>query len=265
LTDGRRAPSPPAAFSRNGDSRCCVSLVLFLLLTVLAACGGSHEQTSPLTVRLVQGDSGPRSYTLGCSPPSGTASDPERICAAIEHEPGLLTSHPGADHSCPYGPPAVVLAGTWSGHPIHARFSVCTSGQEQAVATWIQLLHYGPVHVLHASRPRAGQPKLILRQHAPGLTRAYPSGAVWHLRITDSKTGRTAFAANIYYGFRGSEPVSLPPGTYRVESAELVCHGNCSQLSAPVDSCARTVSLANQALPLVIDEHAHHPCQIKTT
>jgi hypothetical protein len=239
------------------------SLVVVLLLSSLIGCGARNDHPSSLTVSLVHGAAGPRSYMLRCSPPRGTAPDPQGICAAIKHEPALLTSHPGMDHSCPYGPPAVVLASTWSGRPIHARFSVCTSGQEQGAATWIQLLRYGPVHVLHASKPHSGQAELLLRQHAPGLTRTYPYGAVWRVRITRA-TGWTAFAAKIYYGLRGSWPVSLPSGLHRVESAELVCHGNCNHLSAPVDRCARTISLAKQSLALVVEAHAGHPCQIKT-
>jgi hypothetical protein len=246
-------------------TRTVMMLVSVLAIAFAAGCGGGHPRSVSLTIRLVQGGFGPRSYTLSCLPPGGTAPGPAKICAAIRQRPSLLIAHRGAGHSCPYGPPVVVVSGSWAGRRVGAGFSVCTSGQENQAARWIQLLHYGPVRVLRAAKAKAGLASLVLSQRAPGLTRVYQYGAIWQLAIKQVASGRTAFAADFYTGFRGAWPVRLPPGEYRIESAELVCNGNCDQLSAPTDRCARVIRLENGTLPILIDVHAGRVCQISVT
>ena len=240
-------------------------LMAALAIAFAAGCGGGHSRSSSLTIRLVHGGFGPRSYTLSCRPPGGTAPGPVKICAAIKQQPSLLIAHRGVGHSCPYGPPLVVISGSWASRRIGVAFSVCTSGQENQAAKWIQLLQYGPVRVLQAPTAKAGLASLVLSQRAPGLTRVYQYGAIWQLRIKQVASGRTVFAADFYIGFRGGWPVRLPPGQYRIESGELVCNGNCERLSIPTDRCARTITLDKGTLRIVIDVHAGRACQISAT
>jgi hypothetical protein len=93
--------------------------------------------------------------------------------------------------------------------------------------------------------------------------------AGWHGSWTgeDLRGDQTApVAADLASGgFRGAWPVRLPPSQYRIESAELVCNGNCDHLSAPTDRCARTIRLDNGTLRIVIDAHAGRVCQINVT
>jgi len=94
---------------------------------------------------------GSSGYELRCGPAGGTVPHPARICAAITRDPALLYSFPGPGHSCPPGAPAVSIAGSWNGKPLHSMFSVCTGGQKRQAGVWAGLLPsttaLGTVHI----------------------------------------------------------------------------------------------------------------------
>lgn len=107
----------------------------------------------PGDIRIVQGAGmiGSFGYRLRCDPAGGTVPDPARICAAIAHQPALLYSFPGPDHSCPFGGANISLDGRWNGKPLHSTFSVCIAGQEDLAGAWSALLPdlhvLGTVHI----------------------------------------------------------------------------------------------------------------------
>jgi hypothetical protein len=96
----------------------------------------------PGSVRVVESGSwlGSVGFELRCDPTGGTVPDPARICAAIRSDPALLYSFPGPDHTCPFGPPAISLTGSWDHKRLRSSFSVCTGGQEQEAGDWAGLL-----------------------------------------------------------------------------------------------------------------------------
>jgi len=103
----------------------------------LPGTGGGAGDVRVIELGTMAGSFG---YELRCDPAGGTVPHPDRICAAIARHPALLYSFPGPDHSCPAGGPAVSIAGSWHGKPLHSTFSVCTGGQEQQAGAWAGLL-----------------------------------------------------------------------------------------------------------------------------
>ena len=71
----------------------------------------------------------------------------------------------------------------------------------------------------------------------------YIEGSIWHLRVTGS-AGDSVLDSD-----PKDDRVSLQiaPGTYRLESYERQCDGNCGILSPPSDDCTGTVTAQAQA------------------
>ena len=136
---------------------------------IAVGCGSSPS--TALRIDLTRGVFGSRSYTLRCSPTGGTVSNAAALCTAIKTDTSLTLSHPGGDHSCPYGPPLVRVTGRRSGRRVDAQFSVCRFGQERSAARWIESVGYGPLWVTAASTSaarcrRRGSPQCSSRDHA---------------------------------------------------------------------------------------------------
>ena len=95
-----------------------------------------------LTISVVGGDAGDRSYTLACDPAAGTVRDPAAACGTLAQHPELLKTIQGDDHSCP-PLPAFQIDGTFQDVAVSASFSSCVYGQEDGTAQWSRLVRYG--------------------------------------------------------------------------------------------------------------------------
>jgi hypothetical protein len=224
-----------AYFPAMGRNAGLLLLCLAGLAVIATGCGGSSSSTA-LRIDLTYGAFGSRSYVLRCSPAAGTVSKPSAVCAAIKTDKTLLVSHPGADHSCPYGPPRVHVIGRSGGQTVDAQFSVCTAGQEHSAARWNQLVGYGPLWVQTSSHVTGTLVSVRLRI-AHTITRTYQYGVVTEVRVSSASASPPVYAARAYYGFDGLIQTRLQPGKYVLSTAIRECLGNCDRLSAPRRRC----------------------------
>jgi hypothetical protein len=71
------------------------------------------------------------------------------------------------------------------------------------------------------------------------LGHLYIEGSVASLRVTRG-------SASVYAGRLGNgKAFSLSPGTYRLDSYQELCIGNCGHLGLPIDRCGTTIHVAS--------------------
>jgi hypothetical protein len=128
--------------------RVLIPALLLLGLTGLGSAvarGGSRiatpMQASPATdLRIVLVDYlfGEETYRLSCSPPSGTAPNPQAICAAITSEPSLVFGQASVPPSCPQASrrTEVKVSGTYMGKTVATVFGPCRSYQSDLGERW---------------------------------------------------------------------------------------------------------------------------------
>ena len=105
---------------------------LAVLLVVLAAgCGGSAKLArTRLTLTALNPNVGMAVFHLDCQPTGGDVSDPAAACAALAHNPKLVTSP--TPYTCLGGPWSwfdVTISGRLAGTPVHEKFSTCWTRQ----------------------------------------------------------------------------------------------------------------------------------------
>jgi hypothetical protein len=115
-------------------------LVAVALAAVAGGCGGggNHDQTR-LSIR-ADNDMARYDFTLRCNPAAGSVPDPVALCATLTHQPMLVETKPGFDHSCPFNRD-VHLVGIFEGQRVEKFFSICRGGTEALANQWMSLLH----------------------------------------------------------------------------------------------------------------------------
>ena len=84
-------------------------------------------------------------------------------------------------------------------------------------------------------------------------------GSIWHVRVVDSD-GSAVLDKKLS---DDSVSVSLGAGTYKLESEELPCDGNCSNLDPPTDGCSQELTAtAGQVLAATITVKPSRGCSI---
>lgn len=143
--------------------------VLLLMLPLTAACGSGMDLAgTQLTVTAVNPNVGQAVFHLDCGPVGGDVSDPSSACAALGHDPTLITSP--QPFPCLGGPSSwfdMTISGRLAGKRVHRKFSTCWTSQ-MATLDKLGLAKSLERHVL---RRRHG---LVL----PGLKRTFPPGAL---------------------------------------------------------------------------------------
>jgi hypothetical protein len=256
-----------AYFSAMGRNAGLLLLCLAGLAVIATGCGGSSSSTA-LRIDLTYGAFGSRSYVLRCSPAAGTFPDAAAVCDAVKADKSLFVSHPGADHSCPYGPPLVRVTGRSRGQKVDAQFSVCTTGQERSAFRWIELGGYGPLWVMQPSGQTSGARVSVGMRIASGISGLYPYGIVRDLRLLPrSPAAAPVFRARVYYGFGPPSRVEtyLKAGKYVLSNSVRECLGGCDRLSASRSSCSLAFSATTaQRVRLDVRVKADGTCLIQT-
>jgi hypothetical protein len=155
---------------------------------------------------------GPVTYALRCSPPSGSAPDPQAICAAIASQPSLVLSGPGQDHSCP-PTPSVDVQGTYGGKPVSVEFSACLAGQGDLISRWLDLLPASAT--LDAVRLDRGLGPLTL-----GQSRAAVQALLGPAKRVSA--GIDVYESGLAEGFLKATPVMLGVGYDRAGRLETL-------------------------------------------
>jgi hypothetical protein len=115
-----------------------------LIASIVAGCGGAGRSSTELRVHLFRAYAGVADYTVRCDPNGSTVKDPDGVCVALRHAPGLLRFHAaGWDHPCP-GAPGVRVTGISAGRTVAVTFAPCKTGQEQWATRWMHLVGYTP-------------------------------------------------------------------------------------------------------------------------
>jgi hypothetical protein len=87
----------------------------------------------------------------------------------------------------------------------------------------------------------------------------YIEGSIWHVRVVDSD-GSAVLDKKVA---NDSVSVSLGPGTYELESEELPCDGNCSNLDPPADRCSEKLTVeSGQQLAATVTLRPSKGCSI---
>jgi hypothetical protein len=87
----------------------------------------------------------------------------------------------------------------------------------------------------------------------------YIEGTVWHVRIVDSD-GAAVLDRRL---LDDSISLRLEQGRYRLESEELPCDGNCSNLDPPADTCKTDFQVeSDQDLAATVTLRPLHGCKI---
>jgi hypothetical protein len=106
-------------------------LLLALLVLALAGCGGGTNLAgTKLTLTAVNPNVGQAVFHLDCAPAGGDVSDPAAACAALAHDPTLVTSP--QPFTCLGGPSSwfdMTISGRLDGKPVDQSFSTCWTPQ----------------------------------------------------------------------------------------------------------------------------------------
>jgi len=144
-------------------------LVLGLLVLGLTGCGGGMNLSgTKLTLTAINPNVGQAVFHLDCGPTGGDVTDPSAACAALGHDPKLITSP--RPFTCIGGPSSwfdMTISGRLAGKPVHRKFSTCWTPQ-MATLDKLGLARSLGRHVL---RRRHG---VVL----PGIPHTFPSGAL---------------------------------------------------------------------------------------
>jgi hypothetical protein len=146
-----------------------LAVVLLVLLPLTAACGSSTNLAgTKLTLTAVNPNVGQAVFRLDCGPAGGDVADPSSACAALGHDPTLVTAP--QPFTCVGGPTSwfdMTISGRLAGKAVHRKFSTCWTPQ-MATLDKLGLAKSLERHVL---RRRHG---LML----PGLKRTFPPGTL---------------------------------------------------------------------------------------
>jgi hypothetical protein len=206
----------------------CSAVCATFVVLAATGCGAHHARVrgGELRIDLVDGAFGPRHYDIHGTPPYAKRVWPQTVCRAVAVASGLLHARSGATHSCPGGPPTVVVRGAFDGERLDSRFSVCVGGQEQEAARWLQLLRYGPSVVLAHAPAGAARAEVCLHL-PPAVLPLRSQQTVWHVLVEPTPSSfRPAFEAMYYKPL----PIrfALRPGMYVGRAEEALCGGNCN-------------------------------------
>jgi hypothetical protein len=179
-------------------------------------------------------DFGPVTYALGCSPATGSAPDPQAICAAIASRPALVLSGPGRDHSCP-PTPSVDVQGTYDGKPVNVSFSACLAGQDDLISRWLALLPGSAT--LDAVRLDRGLGPLTLGQSRAAVQALL--GPAKHI-----SAGIDVYQSGVDEGFLKATPVTLRVGYDRAGRVQTLS-SNLIALTLDGHKIASTAQRAN--------------------
>ncbi len=145
------------------------ALALALLVLALTGCGsGLNLAGTKLTLTAVNPNVGQAVFHLDCGPAGGDVSDPAAACAALAHDPTLVTSP--QPFNCIGSTSSwfdMTISGSLRGKPVHRKFSTCWTPQ-MATLKRLGLASSLERHVLQ-------------RRHGviqPGIRRAFPPGTL---------------------------------------------------------------------------------------
>jgi hypothetical protein len=144
-------------------------LVLGLLVLGLTGCGGGMNLAGTrLTLTAVNPNVGQAVFHLDCAPTGGDVTDPSAACAALGHDPKLVTApQPFMCIGSTTSWFDMTISGRLAGKPVHRKFSTCWTPQ-MATLDKLGLARSLSRHVL---RRRHG---VVL----PGATRTFPPGTL---------------------------------------------------------------------------------------
>jgi hypothetical protein len=144
-------------------------LLALLVLSAAAGCGGGMNLGgTKLTLTAVNPNAGQAVFDLDCGPTGGDVTDPSAACAALAHDPTLVTSP--QPFNCVGGPSSwfdMTISGRLAGKPVHRKFSTCWTPQ-MATLDKLGLARSLGRHVLRRRRA------LVL----PGIKRTFPPGTL---------------------------------------------------------------------------------------
>jgi hypothetical protein len=144
-------------------------LVLGLSVLVLAGCGsGMNLARTKLRLTAVNPNVGRAVFHLDCGPAGGDVSDPSAACAALGHDPRLITAP--QPFTCLGGPTSwfdVTISGRLAGKPVHRTFSTCWTPQMATLGK----LGFASSLESHVLPRRRGQVQ-------PGTKRTFRRGAL---------------------------------------------------------------------------------------
>jgi len=150
-----------------------------VLVALAAGCGsGAHGTATRLTFSALNTNVGLAVFHLDCAPAGGDVTDPASACAALAHDPKLVTAP--KPYTCLGGPTSwfdVTISGRLAGKPVHRQFSTCWA---HGMAT-LDELHLFKNFNRHI-RPRRTRTLVV------GIPHTFPPGA---LRPGDLVTCRT--------------------------------------------------------------------------
>ncbi len=112
-----------------------------------------------------------------------------------------------------------------------------------------------------AKEPTGGGDGSLRVKHVldPAAEEHYMEGSIWHVRVVDSD-GSAVLDKKL-----AGDTVSLRlgAGRYRLESEELPCDGNCSNLDPATDGCSDELSVqSGQDLAATVTLKPAHGCSI---
>ena len=144
------------------------ALVLFVLAVVTGCRSGMKLAGTKLTLTAVNPNVGQAVFHLDCGPTGGDASDPAAACAALGHDPTLVTSP--KPFNCIGGTSSwfdMTISGRLAGEPVREKLATCWTPQ-MATLGKLGLAHYLMQHI---RRRRHGN---VL----PGVPHDFPPGAL---------------------------------------------------------------------------------------
>lgn len=104
-----------------------------------------------------------------------------------------------------------------------------------------------------------GDASLRMKHVVDGSQGLYVEGSIWHVRVV----GADGSAVLDQKLSDDSVSVSLGAGSYTLESEELPCDGNCSNLDPATDACSQKLTVqARQQLAATVTLKPAHGCSI---
>jgi hypothetical protein len=108
-------------------------------------------------------------------------------------------------------------------------------------------------------KPQKGADAALRVKHVvDGSQGLYVEGSLWHVRVVDSD-GSAVLDQKLA---DDSVSVSLQPGRYELQSEELPCDGNCSNLDPAADRCSEELTVRSGRQAATVTLKPGHGCSI---
>ncbi|MGH9918216.1 MAG: hypothetical protein ACRD6W_05010 [Nitrososphaerales archaeon] len=162
-------------------------------------------------------------FTLGCDPVAGDLPDRGAGGAGLARDPALVTTRPGAGHSCPFGG-GMRISGTFEGTKVQTIVSDCFYGLGNLVAAWSKLLPPVPRFPLEVEAGHAFTPGLVLSHGRSGFRLRYRHGARFALEFPVKNLSSSPLTITSIEGLATTAP----------QTGSLISYPNTPQLVVPI-------------------------------